>query len=66
MTTMERYKKLYGDGEFQVLEGNKIFIPLWAYYLLLHHSGIRSKKQRIRHKVVLREFNKAILRGLER
>lgn len=56
-----KYKKLYGDdGEFTVSESGKVLMPLWLIMLLIHKSGVKSRKTRILKKVLKKEFMKMI------
>lgn len=56
-----KYKKLYGDdGELTVSESGKVLMPLWLIMLLIHKSGVKSRKTRILKKVLKKEFMKMI------
>lgn len=51
----EKFKQQHGDGEFIMHPDGKIDVPNWLAAMLLHLSGIRSKKRRIQKKVIHRE-----------
>jgi hypothetical protein len=51
----EKFKQLHGDGEFLMHPDGKIDLPMWLAAMLLHLSGIRSKKKRVQKKVIKRE-----------
>lgn len=51
----EKFKEKHGDGEFLMYPDGKIDVPTWLAAMLLHLSGIRSKKSRIQKKVIKRE-----------
>jgi len=73
MNKVERYKKMYGEtprqedqasGSIRLSpdQGNsvKVDIDPWLAMLLLHSSGIKSKKKRIVKKVLKREIQRLI------
>jgi hypothetical protein len=63
MTTIERYKKQYGipeESDNIVLNGNKVTIPTWLCFYMIHSSGIKSKKKRILKKVLKKQAQKYI------
>lgn len=59
-----RFKKKHGDGEASVTSEGRLFVPLWLANMLLHLSGIRSKKKRIIKKTLTREIHKLLESGL--
>jgi hypothetical protein len=63
---IERFKALYGDGDAEMTDDGRISLPEWLWRLLLHNSGIRSKRARIQKKVIKRETMRAIYRGIKR
>jgi len=52
---VEKFKAQYGGGEMVVHPNGGIELPMWLAAMLLHLSGIRSKKRRIQKKVINRE-----------
>ena len=43
-----KYKSLYGeDGEFKISEDGRVFVPTWFLMLVIHRSGVKSRKTRI-------------------
>ena len=54
------FKKKYGEGELKVNSEGRVELPLWLAAMLLHLSGVRSKKSRIQKKVILRELTKLL------
>jgi len=60
-TLLERYKNLYKDNsELTINDNGKIHIPIWLIMLLMHRSGIKSRKKRIMKKVLKREVMKLL------
>ena len=56
-----KYKSLYGeDGEFKISEDGRVFVPTWFLMLVIHRSGVKSRKIRILKKVVKKEINKLL------
>jgi hypothetical protein len=53
---MSRFKTIYGDGTVELLNGRIFSVPNWLGAMMIHLSGVRSKKKRIQKKVVKREF----------
>lgn len=51
----EKFKQQYGGGEFVMHPDGRVDLPMWLAAMLLHLSGIRSKKKRIQKKVIQRE-----------
>lgn len=64
---IERYKKLYGDGvdKIEIRDDGRHTIPIWLFMLLLHKSGLKSRKWRVVKKVVQREYNKLLMKSLK-
>lgn len=64
MDKVERYKKMYSsENESDVLvfdKNGKLAIPTWLLVLLLHDSGLKSRKKRLVKKRVKREVMKII------
>lgn len=64
MDKVVRYKKLYPavDGvENMVLnEDGKVDLPIWLTMLLIHNSGLKSRKKRIVKKRLKREVTKLL------
>lgn len=52
---VEKFKQQYGGGELIVHPSGQVELPMWLAAMLLHLSGIRSKKRRIQKKVINRE-----------
>ena len=61
----EKFKAQYGGGEFVVRPNGQVELPMWLAAMLLHLSGVRSKKRRAQKKVINREVNRLIARALE-
>lgn len=61
----EKFKKQYGGEEFTVHPSGQVELPMWLAAMLLHLSGIRSKKRRVQKKVINREVNRLIARALK-
>lgn len=61
----EKFKAQYGGGELVVHPNGGIELPMWLAAMLLHLSGIRSKKRRIQKKVINREVSRLIARALK-
>jgi hypothetical protein len=59
----ENFKQRHGDGEFTVHPDGKIDVPTWLAAMLIHLSGIRSKKSRIQKKVVKLEVIRLLRRA---
>lgn len=62
----EKFKAQYGRGEFKMRPDGQVELPMWLAAMLLHLSGIRSKKHRIQKKVIRREVSRLIKRALEK
>lgn len=62
---MEKFKEIHGGGKFGMRPDGQIELPMWLAAMLLHLSGIRSKKRRIQKKVISREVNRLIARALK-
>lgn len=64
MDKTQRYKKLYpaDDGiENLIIKSNgKMIIPKWLVCLILHSSGLKSRKKRIVKKVLKKQVIKLI------
>jgi hypothetical protein len=69
MNKVERYRKLYpaDDGiENMVINSNgKLTIPKWLICLVLHSSGLKSRKKRIVKKVLKKQVIKLIESSLD-
>jgi hypothetical protein len=69
MNKLERYRKLYpaDDGiENMVINSNgKLTIPKWLICLVLHSSGLKSRKKRIVKKVLKKQVIKLIESSLD-
>lgn len=62
----EKFKAQYGSGEFVMRPDGQVELPMWLAAMLLHLSGIRSKKRRIQKKVISREVARLIERALKK
>jgi hypothetical protein len=62
----EKFKAQYGGGEFVMRPDGQVELPMWLAAMLLHLSGIRSKKRRIQKKVISREVARLIERALKK
>lgn len=62
----EKFKAQYGGGEFVMRPDGQVELPMWLAAMLLHLSGIRSKKRRIQKKVISREVTRLIERALKK
>ena len=56
---VENFKAKYGEGEVQATS-NGFSLPVWLVLMLLHLSGIKSKKRRVQKKIVKEQFNKLL------
>lgn len=63
---IDSFKRTYGDGEFKIGESGQVELPLWLAAMLLHLSGIKSKKMRVQKKVIKREVNALLERHFSR
>lgn len=61
----EKFKAIYGEGEFTLDSNGKATVPEWLMAMLLHLSGVRSKKRRIQKKVLKREVIGLLKRAVE-
>lgn len=64
MNKIERYKKMYpsedGIDNLVIHSNGKITIPKWLLCLVLHSSGLKSRKKRILKKVLKKQIIKLI------
>lgn len=66
MDKIERYKKNYpaAEGEpsqFIVESSGKVQVPTWLLFLLIHSSGLKSRKKRQVKKTLKKELQKLII-----
>lgn len=65
MDKFERYKKLYPsenmDNKLLVNSNGKIDLPKWLMHLIIHTSGLKSRKKRILKKVLKKQLIKLLL-----
>jgi hypothetical protein len=69
MNKVDRYKKMFavsGENEnMEVSADGKVHVPVWLMMLVLHSSGLRSKKKRLVKKRLKREVTKLIQNYVE-
>lgn len=65
MKSLEWYREAYGDGEIKVTSSNTLIIPHWLVQYLIAKTGLKSKKTRIRKKVLKQEVHKALWLGVK-
>lgn len=69
MNKLERYRKLYpaDDGvENLIINSNgTLTIPKWLICLVLHSSGLKSRKKRIVKKVLKKQVIKLVESSLD-
>jgi hypothetical protein len=51
------YKNLYGGESEVVFKEDSVLIPKWLEMLVLHRSGLKTRKKRIVNKVLKREID---------
>lgn len=56
---IDRFQKQYGPGEVKYNNG-RLDVPLWLSALVLHLSGVKSRKHRIVKKTVVRKINEML------
>lgn len=69
MDKVQRYKTLYPaeDGiENLAIVNGKVEIPKWLVHLLLHTSGLKSRKKRLIKKRLKREIIKILENYVEK
>lgn len=57
---MQRFKLAHGDGEAKINEQGRLEIPTWLLKMIVHLSGIRSRKRRIIKKTITRKINEML------
>lgn len=55
--TISFYKKLYGGEDNVTFTEESVLVPKWLEMLVLHRSGLKSRKKRIVNKVLKREID---------
>ena len=61
---IEAFKQKHGDGELKVESNGRVEVPVWLMKMVVHLSGIRSRKRRVLKKVVKREVGQLIQNSL--
>ena len=51
------YKNLYGGESEVIFKEDSVLIPKWLEMLVLHRSGLKTRKKRIVNKVLKREID---------
>jgi len=51
------YKKLYGGEDNVSFKDDLVIIPKWLEILVLHRTGLKTRKKRIVNKVLKKEFD---------
>lgn len=57
---MERFKAKHGDAEITMSADGRLNVPTWLLYMILHLSGVRSRKRRIVKKTITRKINEML------
>lgn len=70
MDKIQRYKKMYpaekGEpNELVIEQSGKVHIPKWLLVLVLHTSGLKSRKKRQVKKILKREIKRLIMNHVE-
>jgi len=69
MNKVDRYKKMFHKSDepenMQVSSDGIVHVPIWLMMLVLHSSGLRSKKKRLVKKRLKREVMKLIQNYVE-
>lgn len=60
---MERFKAKHGDGEITMSDDGRMNVPVWLLHMVLHLSGVRSRKRRIVKKTITRKINELLERA---
>ena len=61
---MANFKKQHGEEEAVVTPDGRIVVPTWLAAMLLHLSGVKSKKKRILKKTLTKKMNDLLEKGL--
>lgn len=70
MDKLERYKQAYpaAEGEpteFVIEKSGKVQVPTWLLFLILHSSGLKSRKKRQVKKTLKKELQRIIANYVE-
>ena len=57
-------KKTYGGEDDVIFKEDMVVIPKWLEMLVLHKSGLKTRKKRIVNKVLKREIDKLLTNSL--
>lgn len=60
---INRFKAKHGDGEIEMAPDGRMHVPVWLLEMVLHLSGVRSRKRRIVKKVITRKINELLQRA---
>jgi hypothetical protein len=61
---IDLYKKTYGGEDDVIFKEDMVVIPKWLEMLVLHRSGLKTRKKRIVNKVLKREIDKLLTNSL--
>lgn len=60
---MSRFKNKHGDGDITMRPDGRMQVPVWLLEMVLHLSGIKSRKRRIVKKTITRKINELLERA---
>jgi hypothetical protein len=60
---MNRFKAKHGDGDITMRADGRMQVPVWLLEMVLHLSGIKTRKRRIVKKTITRKINELLERA---
>ena len=60
---INKFKVKYGDDEITMRPDGRMHVPVWLLEMVLHLSGLKSRKRRIVKKTITRKINELLERA---